>query len=116
MNVCVYVCVILRHRLTQRQEQAHPESTGKSIREQTQAKVGVTVSSPQSAGQVEVSERISMLCFSIRITSSPGNLSVCKAFNLMDEVHQFYQGYYPLHERQISVKVHHIYTCLQNHV
>lgn len=116
MNVCVCVCVILRHRLTQLQEQAHPESTGQSIRQQTRAKVGVTVLSAQCVGQVEVSERISMLCFSIRITSSPGNLSVCKAFNLMDEVHQFHQGYYPLHERQISVKVPHIYTYLQNHI
>ena len=76
MHVCVFVCAILRHRLTQLQEQAHPESTGQSIRQQTQAEVGVTVLSAQCVGQVEVSERISMLCFSIRITSSPGNLSV----------------------------------------
>ena len=93
MCVCVCVCVILRHRLTQLQEQAHPESTGQSIRQQTQAEVCVPVLSSQSIGQVEVSERVSMLCFSRRITSSLGNLTVCKAFNLMGEVHQFYQGY-----------------------
>ena len=90
-----------------------PRINRASIRQQTQAEVCVPVLSSQSVGQAEVSERVSVLCFS-RITSSLGNLSVCKAFNLMDEVHQFYQGYYPLRERQISVKVHHINTYLQN--